>query len=40
VPDRFPVDAVSVFRFRGDHWPSEWWKDMTWQHLRTIPLTG
>jgi 2'-5' RNA ligase len=40
VPDEFAVDAVSVFRFRSDHWASEWWKDMTWQHLRTIPLAG
>ena len=40
VPDRFGVASVSVFRFRSDHWPSEWWKDMSWRHLRTIPLGG
>jgi 2'-5' RNA ligase superfamily len=40
VPEEFPVDSVSVFRFRSDHWASEWWKDMTWQHLRTVPLRG
>jgi len=38
VPDSFAVGSVSVFRFHSDHWPSEWWKDMTWHHLRTIPL--
>ena len=40
VPECFPVASVSVFRFRSDHWASEWWKDMTWRHMGTIPLTG
>ena len=40
VADSFPVDTVSVFRFRSDHWPSEWWKVMTRQHVLTLPLNG
>jgi 2'-5' RNA ligase superfamily len=39
TPADFTVDTVSVFRFRSDHWASEWWKDMTWQHLRSFHLT-
>jgi len=38
TPADFTIDTVSVYRFRSDHWASEWWKDMTWQHLRSFRL--
>jgi hypothetical protein len=38
APADFTIDTVSVYRFRSDHWASEWWKDMTWQHLRSFRL--
>lgn len=38
VPTQFTVDAITVFRFRSDHWTSQWWTDMTWQHLTSWKL--
>lgn len=39
-PSVMTARHVTTFRFESDHWPGRWWTDMTWQLLRSVPLTG
>lgn len=39
-PKRFTADTISLFRFHSDDWNAQWWRDMTWVHVRSWRLGG
>ncbi len=38
VPHTFMADTITLFRFHSADWNSEWWHDLTWQHIRSWKL--
>lgn len=38
TPATFMADTITLFRFHSADWNSEWWHDLTWQHVRSWKL--
>ncbi|WP_445518286.1 2'-5' RNA ligase family protein [Streptomyces sp. NEAU-174] len=38
-PKRFTAETISLFRFHSGDWNAQWWRDMTWVHVRSWRLT-
>ncbi|RFA12242.1 hypothetical protein B7R22_16575 [Subtercola boreus] len=38
APPQFVADTVSLFEFHAD-WGSEWWRQLSWNHLRSWQLS-
>lgn len=36
----FTAEYITLFRFHSADWNSEWWHDITWEHIRSWKLTG
>lgn len=39
-PKRFTAETISLFRFHSGDWNAQWWRDMTWVHVRGWRLQG
>lgn len=36
---QFTAEYITLFRFHSADWNSEWWHDITWEHIRSWKLT-
>lgn len=39
-PSTFEAEYVSLYRFHSADWNAEWWRDLTWQHIKSWKFTA